>query len=263
MSNCVSSSGSTRNGAGAGMVSPSPPTSASVTTGLAPKEPGVQGAACEHAVDGDSRLVVHVPIRAGSWDRWPPDRRSPTESAASPQSAPELFDARCSVHAQAGHHAVRRRCDRKTDSPPRQANPGCRSGSGNAWSPSPRRPIPSRRSHPSSATARCRCRENLQRVRRIPSQRVLILGHLRAHAGGRVRCVAPNAAHGQAALPQVVCAGQHKCVLLRWEPRPAQGLIAVGDRGRALEGAGFKRRGVPLPRKGDCRIAARPAARAH
>src|ERR1700722_2162201 len=45
---CESSSGSTRNGAGVGIVSPSPPTSASVTIGLTPKETGVQAAVCEH-----------------------------------------------------------------------------------------------------------------------------------------------------------------------------------------------------------------------
>src|ERR1700722_2635303 len=43
-----SSSGSTRNGAGVGIASPSPPTSASVTTGLVPNEADVQAAGCEH-----------------------------------------------------------------------------------------------------------------------------------------------------------------------------------------------------------------------
>src|SRR5580692_2963619 len=42
------SSGSTMNGADVGIVSPSPPTSASVTTGLTPNEAGVQAAGCEH-----------------------------------------------------------------------------------------------------------------------------------------------------------------------------------------------------------------------
>ena len=41
-------SGSTRNVAGTGMVSPSPPTSASLTTGVTPKADGVQAAVCEH-----------------------------------------------------------------------------------------------------------------------------------------------------------------------------------------------------------------------
>src|SRR5208337_414869 len=47
-SNWVSSIGSTRNGAGRGMASPSPATSASLTTGVVPKAEVVQGADCEH-----------------------------------------------------------------------------------------------------------------------------------------------------------------------------------------------------------------------
>ena len=47
ISNCVGSRASTRKGAGVVMVRPSPPTSASVTTGEVPNESGVQGLCCE------------------------------------------------------------------------------------------------------------------------------------------------------------------------------------------------------------------------
>ena len=51
ISNCVVSTGSTMNGAGTPitpMSYPSPPTSASVTTGLAPNAAGVQSSESEH-----------------------------------------------------------------------------------------------------------------------------------------------------------------------------------------------------------------------
>ena len=48
INSCVGSCGSTRNGAGADIFSPSPPTSVSVTTGVAPKVAGVQAPGCAH-----------------------------------------------------------------------------------------------------------------------------------------------------------------------------------------------------------------------
>src|SRR5580698_5940798 len=45
ISNCDGSTGSTRNGAGTVIAYPSPPTSASVTTGVVPKAEGVQSTA--------------------------------------------------------------------------------------------------------------------------------------------------------------------------------------------------------------------------
>ena len=102
ISNCVASSGSTRNGAGVGMASPSPPTSASVTTGLVPKSAGVQGADCEHAIDGDARLVVDIPVDGV---RGVDGHRAAVagENLRPVRGDGGALDARSAVDAQAGH----------------------------------------------------------------------------------------------------------------------------------------------------------------
>ena len=98
--------------------------------------------------------------------------------------------------------------------------------------------------------------KDLLRVGSVPGQRVLEFAHLGTHAGGGVGGIAPDAAHGHAALPQVVGAGQHQSVLAGGNRGQRQVVIAVGDGRRPLEGAGLKSGCIPLLSKGDGRVAA-------
>ena len=88
--------------------------------------------------------------------------------------------------------------------------------------------------------------------------------HPRAHAGGRIGGVAPHAALGYAAPPQVGCPSQQTRVPTLLRParhgRQGQRISAAWDGCRAVACVGLQSVRVPLPRKGHVRIGAHAVA---
>ena len=97
--------------------------------------------------------------------------------------------------------------------------------------------------------------EYLQRIGGIPGQRVLITGYPGAHTGIGVGGITPRAAHGQAALPQVVGACQQDGIRAgpgtRRQGRKRQIVVAVLNRDRPQRSVCLQLGRVPLLRKGN------------
>ena len=91
---------------------------------------------------------------------------------------------------------------------------------------------------------------------------MLVFAHLRivARTSDDIGGVPPHAAHGQAALPQVVVPGQQQCILLRRHGGQRQIVIAIFNGCGSLGGIGFESRRVPLLGKRNGLVGADAAA---
>ena len=218
-------------------------------------------------VDRNSRLAVHIPVRAVAGI----DSHRPALTAQNLRPIRRrrsgVLQPRGPVHPQPGHHRVGR------DAGQRHAlHLGQRSQA--SVQVLEMRGI-ARRAHlarlpdqvhraPQPAVV---AHKHLQRVGRVPGQRVLEFAHLRAHARRGIGGVAPHAAHGQAALPQVVRPRQQQRILplsqCRRHRRQRQVVVAVLNGRPAVGSVRLQRLRVPLLGKGDVRACARaPADRA-